>query len=101
MLSLLDSLLAVGFDTTDQATRALDWYRGMAYTPDGAGRFDVGEFTATALTSFADGTPAESAGPSGERSNGNGSLMRILPLALVDRDIPDTASWTAPTARRG
>ena len=35
------------------------------------------------------GTPAADAGPSDEFDNGNGSLMRILPIALVERDADD------------
>ena len=89
MLALLDSLLSVGFDTTDQARRSLDWYKGTAYTPDGDGRFDAGTTTAEALCAFEKGAPAEQAGPSHERANGNGSLMRILPVALVERDASD------------
>ena len=87
MLALLDSLLERGFDTTDQAARALAWLNEGAYTPDSEGRFDVGNATATALSAFARGIPAEEAGPSDEYSGGNGSLMRILPLALVERDL--------------
>ena len=89
MLALLDSLLTSGFDTTDQARRALDWYRGTAYTPDGDGRFDVGGATRGAIESFEAGTPAEDAGRTHERANGNGSLMRILPLGLVEREVAD------------
>ena len=89
MLALLDSLLAGGFDTTDQARRALEWYRRKAYTPDGDGRFDVGTTTGDALRAFGGGTPAENSGPTHEQANGNGSLMRILPLALVERDVSD------------
>ncbi len=89
MLALLDSLLTVGFDTTDQATRALDWYRRKEYTPDGDGSFDIGNTTGDAIRAFEHGTPAEDAGPSGEMANGNGSLMRILPLALVERRVSD------------
>ena len=89
MLALLDSLLTSGFDTTDQARRALDWYRGTAYTPDGDGRFDVGGATRGAIEAFEAGTPAEDAGPTHERANGNGSLMRMLPLGLVERDVAD------------
>jgi ADP-ribosylglycohydrolase len=89
MLALLDSLLETGFDTTDQARRAGEWYRRKAYTPDGEGRFDIGSTTRDALRAFGGGTPAEEAGPTHEQANGNGSLMRILPLALVERDIPD------------
>jgi ADP-ribosylglycohydrolase len=89
MLALLDSLLETGFDTTDQARRAQEWYRRKAYTPDGDGRFDIGTTTRDALRAFGGGTPAEDAGPTHEQANGNGSLMRILPLALVEREIPD------------
>ncbi len=85
MLALLDSLLTTGFDTTDQARRALAWYDDKAYTPDDDGRFDIGNATAAAIRAFKSGTPAEDAGPSHDRANGNGSLMRILPLALVER----------------
>jgi ADP-ribosyl-[dinitrogen reductase] hydrolase len=87
MLALLDSLLEVGFDTTDQAARALAWYRAGRYAAGGT-VFDIGNTTRTALERIADGVPAEDAGPSHERSAGNGSLMRILPLALVERDTP-------------
>ena len=37
-------------------------------------------------------TPARS----GEFDNGNGSLMRILPIALVERDAVTRRSWTTP-----
>lgn len=87
MLALLDSLLEVGFDTTDQARRALAWYREGRYTPDGDGAFDVGIATRSALTAIEAGASPESAGA--PDAGGNGSLMRILPLALVGRDWSD------------
>jgi ADP-ribosylglycohydrolase len=86
MLALLDSLLERGFDTTDQGRRSLAWYRGGRYTPDGEGYFDIGRATSTALHSIERGVPAEQAGPTDERAGGNGSLMRILPLALLGSD---------------
>ncbi len=95
MLALLDSLLrdpAAGtprFDTADQARRFVAWADDGDYTPDGDGLFDIGGATSAGLARFRSGVPAEAAGPSDDRSNGNGSLMRILPLALVERDIPD------------
>jgi ADP-ribosyl-[dinitrogen reductase] hydrolase len=89
MLALLDSLLATGFDPEDQGRRAVEWYRHHAYTPDGDGRFDVGATTSQALEAIEAGTPAEEAGPAHSHSAGNGSVMRILPLALVERDSPD------------
>ena len=81
MLALLDSLLDGGFDTQDQGRRALTWRRDGAYTPDGKA-FDIGTTTREALRAIEQGTPAEEAGPTHERSQSNGSLMRILPLAL-------------------
>ncbi len=93
MLALLDSLTAkgVGFDVEDQGRRALAWWRDGAYTPDGDGCFDIGGTTSMALRAIEDGTPAADAGPTDEWSCGNGSLMRILPVALVGRDLDAAA----------
>jgi ADP-ribosylglycohydrolase len=87
MLALLDSLLTAGFDPADFGHRALDWYRRGAFTPDGDGCFDIGNATRAALERLEAGTLPEEAGGTDEYSCGNGSLMRILPLALVERDI--------------
>ena len=84
MLGLLDSLLGVGFDAEDQGRRALAWADARAYTPDGDGMFDIGGATSAALHRLRSGTPAIDAGGTAERDQGNGSLMRILPIALVD-----------------
>ena len=84
MLALLDSLLSVGFDPEDQGRRALAWLDERAYTPDGDGIFDIGGATAAALSRLRAGVPAIEAGTTGPRDQGNGSLMRILPIALVD-----------------
>jgi ADP-ribosyl-[dinitrogen reductase] hydrolase len=82
MLSLLDSLLHAGFDLEDQGRRALAWYETDAYRPGPL--FDIGITTSRAFDRLKRGTPAAEAGGRGERDNGNGSLMRILPIALVD-----------------
>ncbi len=109
MLALLDSLLrdpapAVGdaddagghgqmaepawrFDTEDQAARFLGWADFGRYTPDADGPFDIGGTTARALDRLRKGVPADAAGSTDVDSNGNGSLMRALPLALVGRDL--------------
>jgi ADP-ribosylglycohydrolase len=91
MLALLDSLTAegVGFDVEDQGRRALAWRKTNAYTPDRDGAFDIGNTTRAALHAIEAGTPAADAGPSDIRNCGNGSLMRILPVALVGRDHVD------------
>ena len=100
MLALLDSLLSVGFDPQDQGRRALAWLVSRAYTPDGDQLFDVGMTTRTSLGRFAQGTPAVDAGGRGERDNGNGSLMRILPVALFDPSADEGRSSSGRTRRR-
>jgi ADP-ribosylglycohydrolase/protein-tyrosine phosphatase len=101
MLALLDSLLESGFDPDDQGRRFLDWWRRGAYAPGGV-VFDIGGTTSTALRAIEDGTPAELAGGSGVMSQANGSLMRILPLALWGHgrlDRPDLAILAAAASR--
>ena len=87
MLALLDSSLSAGFDTADQGRRALTWYDDGAYAPGGL-VFDIGNSTIEALHALRSNRPPEAAGAI--EAKGNGSLMRILPLALVFRDVTDT-----------
>lgn len=47
--------------------------------------FDMGIQTSLALQNLKNGMSPETAGPSDEWSNGNGSLVRSLPLALWHR----------------
>ena len=97
MLALLASLVADGprheprFDLADQGRRAVDWRQRGHYTPDGDGAFDIGGTTSEALRALRNGTDPLDAGPKGEHACGNGSLMRILPLAVVYRDAAPAA----------
>ena len=59
----------------DMRAKYRAWLYDGAYTPDGT-VFDVGNATAIALD--------QGFGCTSERSNGNGSLMRIAPLALTN-----------------
>ena len=68
-----------GIDLDDMRERYRAWLFDGAYVPDGD-VFDVGNTTAVALRS--------GKGQDGERDNGNGSLMRIVPLAFVE-DVTD------------
>jgi ADP-ribosylglycohydrolase len=81
LLCTVQSLLSQEFDTTDMGHKFLEWYREELWTPWGR-VFDVGVATSHALSRIATGTLAEVAGGDGQYSNGNGSLMRILPIAL-------------------
>ena len=81
-LCLLESLLERGqVDPDDLMRRLARWY-SAGHLAAGGRVFDVGIQTSLALERFGDGTPAELAGGDGDRENGNGSLMRVLPLAL-------------------
>lgn len=74
-LATCDSIRATGrVDVRDMRERFVRWYREGAYTVSGL--FDIGGTTADALSS--------GHGRAGERDNGNGSLMHILPLAFTD-----------------
>ncbi len=84
-LCLLASLLDRGrLDPLDLSQRILSWYEHGTMAVDGR-VFDVGIQTTTALRALKSGVPPLEAGPSEERDNGNGSLMRVLPLALWHR----------------
>lgn len=81
-LCLLDSLLACrGWSAEDFAGRLLAWYRKGYLAVDGI-VFDVGIQTGAALDRISSGIPPLMAGLEGERNNGNGSLMRTLPVVL-------------------
>jgi ADP-ribosylglycohydrolase len=84
-LALLASLLDRGrFDADDFGGRLVAWYERGALAVDGH-VFDVGIQTAQSIRAMIAGAPAATAGVAGERANGNGSLMRVLPLALWHR----------------
>jgi len=57
--------------------------------PRRRGPVRLGGATGSAFARIREGVPAEQAGGIGEQDLGNGSLMRILPLALVGRDASD------------
>ncbi|BAC88052.1 ADP-ribosylglycohydrolase family protein [Gloeobacter violaceus] len=84
-LCLLASLLDCGrLDAEDVGRRLLAWHDEGYLAVDGC-VFDVGVQTGEALAALKAGTPALRAGAADERANGNGSLMRVLPLALWHR----------------
>jgi ADP-ribosylglycohydrolase len=87
-LALLESLLEVGWDIDDQGRRFLAWFDDAQYTATGI-CFDSGIATTAALDRIRAGTPAARSGSDGERSQSNGGLMRILPVALMGRDLSD------------
>jgi len=81
LLCTVESLVAAEFDVADMGTRFVRWFRDSHWTPHGEA-FDIGMTTADALLRIEHGVSAENAGSRDEYSNGNGSLMRILPVGL-------------------
>jgi len=69
-------------DYQDIMENFLRWYEEDAFTATGE-RFDIGNTTRSAIMKFkAKTSPPTKCGSTEETSNGNGSLMRILPASL-------------------
>jgi ADP-ribosylglycohydrolase len=80
-LCLADSLLACnGFDARDQMERYVRWYREGHRSSTGV-CFDIGGTTRAALEAF-ERTGEPFAGSDAPASAGNGSIMRLAPVAL-------------------
>ena len=81
MLCTLLSLSEHALDLRDIGQRFVRYLTESYATPYGS-VFDVGMATANAIDRLRSGCPPEQAGGTTDRDNGNGSLMRILPIGL-------------------
>ena len=110
-LCLLDSLTHKGFDIrwerdknfpqpdyADIMQRFVAWMDKGEYTAHGE-VFDVGIATRKALQRFRNGTAPLECGGTSEQNNGNGSLMRILPLAFYLHTLILNMGRDAPASR--
>lgn len=89
ILATLTGLMDPGGDKPAAILREFcRWKDEACHTPHGE-VFDIGNATREALTRARSGTPPLECGDTAESSNGNGSLMRILPIALAYTDDPD------------
>ncbi|WP_434279389.1 ADP-ribosylglycohydrolase family protein [Acinetobacter sp. CE-15] len=81
-LCLLDSLLYKNkMDTEDFMKRICNWYQ-CGYMAVDFQVFDVGVQTAEAIRNYLSGVPLLQVANNDVLANGNGSLMRVLPLAI-------------------
>lgn len=88
MLCMLASLTEKKkFDPDDISPRFVQWY-DHGYMAAGKHCFDTGNTTRIAISRIRSGVPPLEAAPFSEKDNGNGSLMRILPLALWSYSMP-------------
>lgn len=88
MKSIIDNK---NINTNDMADKFLKWFRNAEYTATGQ-TFDIGRTTLQALAKYELRLDkASNCGEDNELSNGNGSLMRMLPIVYYcfSRDLKD------------
>lgn len=85
-LCLAESLSS-GYDLEDIALKFLQWHNEEIWTPHG-NVFDIGIATRQAIYRISKGVIPQLCGGTTEFDNGNGSLMRILPLLFYIKDFP-------------
>lgn len=84
VLATLDAMSAGGLSFGMVMDNFQRWLIEAKYTATGV-VFDVGGTTSAAIHNYIFGKPLESCGLADERSNGNGSLMRMLPMVYYVR----------------
>lgn len=88
-LALMDSIVEKGkIDYSDIMHRFSDWLMYNDYTATGE-VFDVGNSTSRAIMNYGRGMNPLECGGTSEYENGNGSLMRILPIVFYLRKRPN------------
>ncbi|WP_288447555.1 ADP-ribosylglycohydrolase family protein [uncultured Chryseobacterium sp.] len=85
-LCLADSLCN-GYNLENIALKFLQWYNAEIWTPHGR-VFDIGIATRQAIYKVSKGYTPQLCGGTSEFDNGNGSLMRILPLLFYIKNFP-------------
>lgn len=84
VIATMDSIIEKqAIDYEDIMDKFCQWLYNDEYTNSDSGTFDCGFTVNTALSNYKKGIDPLKCGPDGERDNGNGSLMRILPLAFI------------------
>ena len=77
-----------GYDLIDMKGKFCEWYYDGFWTHNHKLPFDIGITTARVLLSIKMGNSQGVSGERSEFSNGNGSLMRILPVAFYTMGLP-------------
>lgn len=85
MAFCLAEALTAGYDLDRIAQYFVRWYDEGFWSAHGR-VFDIGIATSNAIRSLRTGTSPLRSGNTQEESNGNGSLMRIMPLAFAIQD---------------
>lgn len=88
----LAEALTKDFDLQEIGKTFVKWYHENFWAARGE-IFDIGIATREAINRLSRGEQAEFAGNIESESNGNGSLMRILPLLFYIKDLPITERY--------
>lgn len=81
-----------GIHYDDIMKRFVNWTLHGEYTPAGQA-FDQGKTCMEAILNYARGMDYKSCGKTGERANGNGALMRIMPVCLYAYEKVKAGEW--------
>jgi len=87
LMFCLAEALTIDYDLTRVAQNFINWRYKNYWTATGV-VFDIGITTQSAIDRLVKGVRPDLAGDFDEQSNGNGSLMRILPLLLYIKNKP-------------
>ena len=93
-LALLESIQRVGtIDLVDIADNFVAWLEDGKFTPFGFS-FDIGRGTMNAIQKYEETHDPFNCGGKAPSDNGNGSIMRIMPVVLycIGRGLPDNAA---------
>lgn len=83
----LAETIAEGYNINLLAEKFIAWMYKAYWTATGE-VFDIGNATRLAISNISKGVSPIEAGGKNESDNGNGSLMRILPLVILFQDLP-------------
>lgn len=87
MLCLIDTYNN-GFSISSLANNFIKFYQNAYYTSNGE-VFDIGIATKNAIEKMIRGVKPTECGGKTEMDNGNGSLMRVLPIAFIRKKLND------------
>jgi len=97
-LATLESILANdGVDCSDIMENFADWMLDGKFTPFGQS-FDQGSTCIKAITNYVRNNDTNTCGVTGEWANGNGALMRIMPVCLFAYEKEQKGEWTEEEA---
>ena len=89
-----------GIDCRDIMERFVAWTTKGEYTPAGVA-FDQGNTCMEAIGRYMLTKDCDNCGKTGERANGNGALMRIMPVCLYAYEKVKNGEWTVAEAVEG